>query len=146
MKACSLTATDEDGDGNANFADFLTFAGKFGSRLGQERYDPRCDLIGSPEVWKCEIPTGRGGEAHRGITQNWVDAIRTGSPLLAPGVEGIKGVELANAMLLSAWTDSWVDIPVDADLFYTKLQEQIKNSTSTKNVDASTVLDVSETY
>ena len=43
MKACSLTATDEDGDGNANFADFLTFAGKFGSRLGQERYDPRCD-------------------------------------------------------------------------------------------------------
>lgn len=102
--------------------------------------------FGSPEVWKCEIPTGRGGEAHRGITQNWVDAIRTGSPLLAPGVEGIKGVELANAMLLSAWTDSWVDIPVDADLFYAKLQEQIKNSTSTKNVDASTVLDVSETY
>ena len=43
MKACSLTATDEDGDGNVNFADFLTFASKFGSRLGQERYDPRCD-------------------------------------------------------------------------------------------------------
>ena len=32
MKACSLTATDEDSDGNANFADFLTFASKFGSR------------------------------------------------------------------------------------------------------------------
>ena len=43
MKACSLTATDEDGDGNVNFADFLTFASKFGSRLGQERYDARCD-------------------------------------------------------------------------------------------------------
>ncbi len=43
MKACSLTATDEDGDGDVNFADFLTFADKFGSRLGQERYDPRCD-------------------------------------------------------------------------------------------------------
>ncbi len=43
MKACSLTATDENGDSNANFADFLTFASKFGSRLGQERYDPRCD-------------------------------------------------------------------------------------------------------
>ncbi len=46
MKACSLTATDEDGDGDVNFADFLTFAGKFGSRPGQERYDPRCDLNG----------------------------------------------------------------------------------------------------
>ncbi len=43
MKACSLTATDEDGDGDVNFADFLTFADKFGSRLGQERYDARCD-------------------------------------------------------------------------------------------------------
>ena len=43
MKACSLTATDGNGDGNVNFADFLTFADKFGSRLGQERYDPRCD-------------------------------------------------------------------------------------------------------
>ena len=46
MKACSLTATDENGDGNANFADFLTFVGKFGSGLGQDRYDPRCDLNG----------------------------------------------------------------------------------------------------
>ncbi len=46
MKAYSLTATDGNGDGNVNFADFLTFADKFGSRLGQERYDPRCDLNG----------------------------------------------------------------------------------------------------
>ena len=39
----TLTATDGNGDGNVNFADFLTFADKFGSRLGQERYDARCD-------------------------------------------------------------------------------------------------------
>ena len=50
MKACSLTATDEDGDGNANFADFLTFVSKFGSRPGQERYDPRCDLNGDGQI------------------------------------------------------------------------------------------------
>ena len=42
----SLPSPDLDGDGNVNFADFLTFAGKFGSRLGQERYDPWCDLNG----------------------------------------------------------------------------------------------------
>ena len=55
MKACSLTATDEDGDGNANFADFLTFAGKFGSRLGQERYDARCDGDGQIDSADCFI-------------------------------------------------------------------------------------------
>ena len=40
--------------------------------------------------------------------------------LLASGAEGINGVQLANAMLLSAWTDSWVDLPIDDDLYYAK--------------------------
>ena len=99
--------------------------------------------FGSPEVWKCDIPSGRGGEGHRGITQNWVNTILNGTPLLAPGVEGIRGVEIANAMLLSAWTDDWVDVPVDQDLYWEKLQEKIKASTPSKDAGTSgTVLDV----
>ena len=46
----SLPSPDLDGDGNVNFADFLTFASKFGSRLGQERYDARCDLNGDGQI------------------------------------------------------------------------------------------------
>lgn len=84
-----------------------------------------------PETWKCEIPTS-GGEEHKGVTKNWVRAIREGTPLLADGKEGINGVTLANAMQLSAWTDEWVNLPIDEDLFYNKLQEQIKNSTRQK--------------
>ena len=41
-----LPSPDLDGDGQVNFADFSTFAGKFGSRRGQARYDARCDLNG----------------------------------------------------------------------------------------------------
>ena len=62
------------------------------------------------------------------ITQDWVQAIRTGSKLLSAGTEGINGVELANAMLLSTWTDDWVDIPVDEDLYYEELQKRVANS------------------
>lgn len=102
--------------------------------------------FGSPEVWKCDIPSSKGGEAHRGITKNWVNAIRTGSPLLAPGTEGIKGVELANAMLLSAWTDSWINIPVDEELFHEKLQEKIQNSTSNKDTSETKALDVAGSH
>ena len=102
--------------------------------------------FGSPEVWKCDIPSGKGGEAHRGITKNWVSAIQNGTPLLAPGTEGINGVQLSNAMLLSAWTDDWVDIPVDDDLFYEKLQEQIKNSKSSKDASGGTILDVAGSH
>lgn len=85
-----------------------------------------------PEVWKCEIPAAAGGEGHRAITRNWVSAIRTGAPLLAHGAEGIHGVTLANAMLLSAWTNDWVDLPLDENVYWTHLQEKIASSTSTK--------------
>jgi len=84
--------------------------------------------FGKPKSEKIDIPLGEDGGAHRGIINNWCDAILNGSPLLAPGVEGIRGVELANAMLLSSWLDDWVDIPVDRDLYFEKLQEKIQNS------------------
>jgi predicted dehydrogenase len=81
-----------------------------------------------PECWKCDIPVKDGGPQHMAITQNWTDAIRLGTPLFAPGEDGIKGLMISNAMLLSTWTDNWVDLPIDEDLFYDKLQEQIKLS------------------
>jgi predicted dehydrogenase len=80
---------------------------------------------------------------HQGITTNWVEAILQGtdkSSLLAPGVEGIRGLEIANAAYLSSWTDGWVEIPVDEDLYYEKLQEKIKTSTfEKKGVDERTL-------
>ena len=102
--------------------------------------------FGSPETWKCEIPFKSGGEEHRGITQNWVQAILNGTPLLAPAVEGINGVQLSNAMLLSTWLDDWVDIPVDEDVYYEKLQERIKHSTVNKDPSENRTLDVDGTF
>lgn len=84
--------------------------------------------FGKPRAEKLDIPLGEDDGAHRGIINNWCDTILNDSPLLAPGVEGIYGVELANAMLLSSWLDDWVDIPVDRDLYFEKLQEKIQNS------------------
>jgi len=101
--------------------------------------------FGEPECWKCEIPVKGEETAHKGITTNWVQAILKGTPLLAPGVEGINGLQLSNAMHLSSWLDNWVEIPVDEDLFYEKLQEKVKNSTFVKNVQ-DRVLNVEGTF
>ena len=46
----SLPSPDFNGDGNVNFADFLIFAGKYGSRIGQDRYDARCDLNADGQI------------------------------------------------------------------------------------------------
>ena len=100
--------------------------------------------FGSPVVWKCEVPFRGGGEEHRGITKNWVQAIRQGTSLLASGDEGICGVELANAMMLSTWTDDWVDIPVDEERFYEELQKRVANSELKEGVGK--VMDVDGTF
>lgn len=84
--------------------------------------------FGEPECWKCEVPIKGNETGHRGIMQNFVDGILKDSNLLAPGIEGINGLQISNAMHLSSWTDNWVNIPVDEDLFYEKLEEKIKNS------------------
>jgi len=82
--------------------------------------------IAAPECWKCEIPVAPGpGGQHKEITQNFVNAILFGEKLLAPGIEGINGLQISNAMYLSSWIDDWVEIPVDPELFYEKLMEKI---------------------
>ncbi len=100
--------------------------------------------FGSPEVWKCEVPFRRGGEEHKGITKDWVQAIQKGTPLLAAGDEGIRGVELANAMMLSTWTDGWVDIPVDEERFYAELQKRVAQSKTKEG--GGTVMNVDGTF
>lgn len=101
--------------------------------------------FGEPECWKMDIPVTGGGAQHKRITQDWVNAILHNTPLIAPGEEGIRGLTLSNAMLLSTWTDNWVDLPLDEDLYYEKLQEQIRNSASTMT-NESRVLDVTGTH
>lgn len=101
--------------------------------------------FGNPECWKCEIPVHGENSQHIGIMKNWTQAILKGTKLLAPGIEGINGLTISNAMHLSAWTDSWVDLPLNEDLFYEKLKERIDNSTFKKDVKDIT-LDVSGTH
>ena len=88
--------------------------------------------FGRPECWKIDIPFIGEATQHIGIMNNWVDAIINGAELLAPGEEGINSLTISNAVYLSSWTDNWVELPIDENLFYEKLQEKINNSTFVK--------------
>lgn len=103
--------------------------------------------FGEPEAWKCEIPIKGKETSHPGILADWVKAIQSGTPLLAPGIEGINGLLISNAMHLSAWTDDWVDIAnIDEELFHEKLKERIKTSTYKKPEVGPKTLDVKGTH
>ncbi|WP_077619403.1 Gfo/Idh/MocA family protein [Bacillus sinesaloumensis] len=102
--------------------------------------------FGQPECWPIEIPIKGVRTDHVGIMQNWIDAITKGTPLLAPGEDGIKGLEISNAIYLSAWLNEPVTLPLDADLYYEKLQEKINQSTYKKSNISNKTLDVSGTH
>lgn len=94
-------------------------------------------VFGAPDVWNCEIPTNGTGEQHVGILKNVASALIKGTPLLAPGVEGVNGLTVSNSIHYSAWTNSTVDVKnFPHDDFYRILQEKIKNS----KVDKSNVV------
>jgi predicted dehydrogenase len=70
----------------------------------------------APEAWDVDVPVPPDPpDLHRAITQNFVRAILKGDPLIVPGVEGIRGLELGNAMLLSGITRRPVELPLNAD-------------------------------
>jgi len=73
------------------------------------------------------LAEGHGGQ-HNEILQNFVNAILDGTPLIAPAEEGIRSVELANAILLSSWTGRPVDLPLDGAFYEQKLMEKIAGS------------------
>ncbi len=84
------------------------------------------------------------GEQHVGILKNFTNHILNGEPLLAPGMEGIYGLAIANAMMLSSWKNEWVDVQNDGEEFWSYLQERIK--TSRMKEDAGIVYNMEGSY
>lgn len=82
---------------------------------------------------------------HRTVTQNFTDHILEGKELLAPGEDGIYSLSIANAMVLSTWTDDWVELPNDGKKYWEILQEKIKTSRVKDDVEDK-VSDLSNTY
>ena len=74
------------------------------------------------------LPPPAGEMKHQYITQNFVNAILSGEELIAPGLDGINEVTLANAIYLSAWTAQTVTLPVDSAQFDRLLREKIEGS------------------
>ncbi len=65
------------------------------------------------------------GKQHTTVMENFAMHILEGTPLLAPGSDGINGVNLANAILLSSWLGKEVELPVDEDLYLAELNKRI---------------------
>lgn len=72
--------------------------------------------------------------AHKGILQNFTNAVLFGEELIAPGYDGINELTISNAAYLSSWNGGKeIEIPFDTDEFDRLLSERMKNSTHHDN-------------
>lgn len=97
-----------------------------------------------PECTRIEVETDGMNEQHVGVLKAFADHILTGGPLVAEGVEGIRGLTLSNAMHLSSWLDRTVEIPFDEELFLSELNK--KRASSKIKEDAGIVFDTAGTF
>ena len=95
------------------------------------------ESFGRPEVWNVEVPIASSGGQHNEIMQNFIDAVLDGKPLIAPAVEGIHSVELANSFVHSSVTGTTVRLPLDAKAYAATLAGLIAaNKDRVKKVSA----------
>ena len=83
----------------------------------------------TPDKWFVDIPVDTdGSHQHRDIIENFCDAILKGDKLIAPAQEGIRGLELGNAMLLSGLKQKPVELPIDAEEYAAMLEKLVSTS------------------
>ena len=69
--------------------------------------------FGKPNVTMEDITPDEPYPMHAGVIRAFADHILTGAPMIADGREGLCSLMLANAMLLSSWTDETIELPLD---------------------------------
>ncbi|WP_276929836.1 Gfo/Idh/MocA family protein [Herbinix luporum] len=84
------------------------------------------------DVYYEEFKQTEPESGHIGILQNFTDAILYNKDLLAPGYEGINGLTISNAAYMSDWLDSWIDLPLDEELYRRLLKEKQEKEVTIK--------------
>lgn len=100
--------------------------------------------FGEPEREEITVETDGQNPQHVGILNNFANAVLGLEPLFVDGREGIRGVELMDAMLLSTWKDRMVTLPIDDDEYWNELQKHI--AVSRLKTASGVVLDTEGTY
>ena len=77
----------------------------------------------SSEVIEFEL---QRGAQYAGMLRNFAANILDGTPLIAPGPDGINSVRLANAIHLSSWTGREVPFDFDDDDYLAELNNRIR--------------------
>ena len=89
---------------------------KFMPRIPSRKIKKHIGLLGQAKMFLFE--------QHTGIINNFISNILFGTPLIAPGEEGIRGLTISNAIHLSGWTGEKVTLPINEDKYIEELEKR----------------------
>ena len=113
----------------------------------QEFSSTNTNPFGSMKFTVSTVETDGKNPQHAGVMNAFASAILHDTPLVAEGVEGIRGLSLSNAMHLSAFTNQTIEIDsLDHDLFYDELMKRVAASRRKVNVTEAVAGDMSDTF
>lgn len=104
------------------------------------------NAFGSPPATQEALTADDEFTSHVGVVNNFIEAVNGEAPLLADAGEGLHSVELANAMVYSAWTQAPVTLPLDSAAYQATLEEKIATSPPRKRKVRAVVLDLEASY
>ena len=104
------------------------------------------ESFGRPETEVIEYQIEGDGGAHLEVLENFADAILEGADLIAPAEEGIRSVELGNAMLYSSLIGQPVDLPLDGAAYERELKKLIAGSTHAQKEVVASEVDIQSSF
>jgi predicted dehydrogenase len=90
------------------------------------------EMWASPQVREVPVEIQEAPHGHGVITSNFARAILHDEPLIAPGEEGLRAVEMINALIMSGKQKRPVDLPVDRAA-YDALMADLQRSSRRKS-------------
>ena len=104
------------------------------------------EMFGMPGFDEETIIVDKESDQHAAVLQNFVDSILNGTELATPGEEGLGSLQLANGILLSAWTNASIRLPIDANAYETRLKKKIRNASLRIPKDLEVEIDMEKSY
>ena len=104
------------------------------------------EMFGMPGSSSEPLSIDRAVNQHAILLSNFVESIRNDESLIAPLDDGLSSLAIANGMLMSTWTDSKVDFPIDAVEYSRLLQQKIESSVLRTKAQVEVNIDMSSSY
>lgn len=125
-----------------------------GERLTLQRNNPGAasfsrdsrDMFGQPATEVEDLTPAESVNQHALIMQNFVDAILDRESLIAPAVEGLNSLAMANGILWSAWLGRAVDLPLDSGAYQRALEDRLAHSTLREKTEIDVQVDMEKSY